>query len=97
LRLVREGFVIDHHCPHRGTQLCVGYVEGDEISCLYHGWKLGGDGLCTVRPGEKGKSGGGVRTGFYPMRQFLGLIYAFWARATRRPDGAQGHRARSRR
>jgi 5,5'-dehydrodivanillate O-demethylase len=72
-----EAFVVDHHCPHRGTQLSVGHVEGDEIRCLYHGWKFRGDGLCTERPGEKGRSGGGIRTGAYPTREFLGLVYAF--------------------
>lgn len=71
-------YLVDHHCPHRGTQLSVGFVEGEEIRCLYHGWKFrGGDGLCTERPGEKGRSGGGIRTGAYPVREFLGLIYAF--------------------
>lgn len=69
--------VVDHHCAHRGTQLSVGFVEGDEIRCLYHGWKFRGDGLCVERPGEKGKSGAGIRVGAYPTQEFLGLIYAF--------------------
>ena len=25
-------------CAHRGTQLHTGWVQGDEIRCIYHGW-----------------------------------------------------------
>src|SRR5450759_5270874 len=24
-------FIVDHHCPHRGAQMSVGWVQGDEI------------------------------------------------------------------
>ena len=30
--------VVDFRCPHRGTQLSAGWVEGDSIRCMYHGW-----------------------------------------------------------
>jgi 5,5'-dehydrodivanillate O-demethylase len=32
--------VVARRCPHRGTQLSVGFVEDDCIRCLYHGWKF---------------------------------------------------------
>ena len=32
--------VFDYRCPHRGAQLHLGWVEGDAIRCLYHGWKF---------------------------------------------------------
>jgi 5,5'-dehydrodivanillate O-demethylase len=73
-----QAFIVDHHCPHRGTQLSVGWVEGDEIRCFYHGWKYAGDGRCTERPGEKGKSGSGIRIGSFPAQEFLGLIYGYF-------------------
>ncbi|MBM4262578.1 MAG: Rieske 2Fe-2S domain-containing protein [Deltaproteobacteria bacterium] len=31
--------VVDFRCAHRGTQLSVGWVEGEDIRCFYHGWK----------------------------------------------------------
>ena len=31
--------VVDFRCPHRGTQLSAGWVEGDSIRCMYHGWR----------------------------------------------------------
>ncbi|WP_157217557.1 Rieske 2Fe-2S domain-containing protein [Flavisphingomonas formosensis] len=71
-------YVVDHHCPHRGTQLSVGWVQGEEIRCLYHGWKFAGDGACVERPGERGKSGAGIRIGAYPTREFFGLIYVYF-------------------
>ena len=71
-------FIVDRHCPHRGTQLSVGWVQADEIRCFYHGWKFSGDGQCTERPGEKGKSGAGIRVGAFPAQEFFGLIYGFF-------------------
>ena len=36
--------LVDFRCAHRGTQLSTGWVEGDCIRCLYHGWKYDGSG-----------------------------------------------------
>jgi 5,5'-dehydrodivanillate O-demethylase len=64
-----------HRCPHRKTQLSVGYVEGDAIRCVYHGWKFGGDGRCVDRPGEG--TTGSIAIEVYPAQEFLGLIYVY--------------------
>jgi vanillate O-demethylase monooxygenase subunit len=37
-------------CGHRGTQLSLGWVEGEEIICPYHGFRYGTDGRCTAIP-----------------------------------------------
>jgi 5,5'-dehydrodivanillate O-demethylase len=66
----------EFNCPHRRTQLSVGYVEGDAIRCLYHGWKFGPDGGCVERPAEPG-SCAHVRIKTYPVEEFLGLIFAY--------------------
>jgi len=29
--------VIAYRCPHRGAQMHLGWVEGDDIRCVYHG------------------------------------------------------------
>ena len=31
--------VVAFRCPHRGTQLSLGWVEGDSLRCRYHGWR----------------------------------------------------------
>lgn len=38
-------------CPHRGADLAIGRVHGEEIACPYHGWRFGAeDGGCTLVP-----------------------------------------------
>lgn len=70
--------VVDFRCPHRGTQLSTGWVEGDAIRCLYHGWKFASDGRC-IEQGNEHKSFAhkiGIRT--YPTRDYLGLIFTYF-------------------
>jgi phenylpropionate dioxygenase-like ring-hydroxylating dioxygenase large terminal subunit len=37
-------------CLHRGAQLSLGWMEGDEIVCAYHGFRYNGAGECTRIP-----------------------------------------------
>jgi vanillate O-demethylase monooxygenase subunit len=37
-------------CVHRGTPLSLGWVEGDLITCAYHGWTYQADGRCVRIP-----------------------------------------------
>jgi len=43
-------------CAHRGTALSLGWVEGDELRCAYHGWTYGPDGVCTRIPARFGSN-----------------------------------------
>ena len=70
--------VVAQRCPHRGTQLSVGFVEGSEIRCLYHGWKFDGDGKCTEQPAESSEFAAKVRIRACPTREHVGLIFAFF-------------------
>ena len=40
--------VFDYRCPHRGALLHLGWVEGDALRCLYHGWKFDCSGQCRA-------------------------------------------------
>lgn len=37
-------------CPHRGMRLSHGFVRGEFLSCIYHGWRYGADGQCRKIP-----------------------------------------------
>jgi nitrite reductase/ring-hydroxylating ferredoxin subunit len=37
-------------CPHRGMKLSFGFVRGDHIACLYHGWQYDTNGRCRYVP-----------------------------------------------
>jgi len=64
-------------CAHRGTQLSTGWVEGDSIRCRYHGWKYDGTGQCVEQPGEEEGSTSKVKIRSYPVKEYLGLIFAY--------------------
>ncbi len=42
--------VWDDRCPHRGMRLSFGFVRGDHIACLYHGWQYDAGGQCRHIP-----------------------------------------------
>jgi 5,5'-dehydrodivanillate O-demethylase len=70
--------VIDHRCPHRGALMHLGWVEGDDIRCVYHGWKFDRFGQCLEQPAEEPGFARKTRTRVYPTREHLGLVYAYF-------------------
>ena len=40
----------NNRCPHRGMRLSHGFVRGDRLACLYHGWQFGTSGRCAHIP-----------------------------------------------
>lgn len=37
-------------CPHRGAHLSAARVQGDCLTCSYHGWQFRPDGRCAIVP-----------------------------------------------
>jgi len=70
-------YVVAFRCAHRGTQLSTGWVEGDAIRCLYHGWKYDRSGQCIEQPGEDESFKTHVKIRSYPTQEYLGLIFAY--------------------
>ena len=42
--------VWEDRCPHRGMRMSFGFVRGDHIACLYHGWQYDTAGQCRHIP-----------------------------------------------
>lgn len=40
----------DNRCPHRGMRLSFGFVRGESLTCIYHGWQYGTEGVCHYIP-----------------------------------------------
>lgn len=88
LRIMSQGFtlyrgesgaavLVDERCPHRGAQLSAGWVEGDALRCFYHGWKFDPNGQCVEQPAEKAGFAAKVAIRSYPVREYLGLVFAY--------------------
>jgi 5,5'-dehydrodivanillate O-demethylase len=69
--------LVDARCPHRGTQLSAGWIEGDALRCFYHGWKFSPEGRCLEQPAEENAFCDKVAIAAYPVREYLGFIFAF--------------------
>jgi 5,5'-dehydrodivanillate O-demethylase len=65
-------------CPHRHVQLSLGWVEGDCIRCVYHGWKYDTTGQCIEQPAEFESFARKVRLLTYPLRELHGLVFAYF-------------------
>ena len=70
--------LVGERCAHRGTQLSVGWIEGDAIRCFYHGWKYDSSGQCVEQPAEPKSFASNMRIPSYPVREYLGLIFAYF-------------------
>lgn len=70
--------VMAQRCPHRGAQMHLGWVEGEELRCVYHGWKFDCTGRCTEQPAEEPGYNEKVRIKTYPTGEHMGLIFAYF-------------------
>lgn len=70
--------VTTFRCAHRGTQLSLGWVEGDTLRCRYHGWRFDASGQCVEQPNEDRPFCNKVRIPVYPTREYAGFIFAYF-------------------
>ncbi|MCL6442230.1 MAG: Rieske 2Fe-2S domain-containing protein [Alicyclobacillus sp.] len=64
-------------CAHRGVPLSLGWVEGDDIVCPYHGFRYGIDGRCTAVPARLKQDGISpkLKIRVFPAVERFGLIW----------------------
>jgi 5,5'-dehydrodivanillate O-demethylase len=70
--------VLEYRCPHRGAQMYHGWVEGDDLRCIYHGWRFAPSGQCVEQPAEGEGFARKVQLKSYPTREWMGLVYAYF-------------------
>jgi phenylpropionate dioxygenase-like ring-hydroxylating dioxygenase large terminal subunit len=63
-------------CLHRGVPLSLGYVEGDEIVCRYHGLRYDREGRCTCIPAHpNGAISPKLRLQMLSVQERYGLVW----------------------
>ena len=70
-------YLVDGHCAHRRTLLHTGWVQGEKLRCIYHGWRFDGGGQCDEAPAEGPETAAKVRIPGYPLEEYCGLIFAY--------------------
>lgn len=74
----RDGIVHvwEDRCPHRGMRLSFGFVRGETLTCLYHGWQYAGSGQCRKIPAhpdlDPPKT---ICAKTFPTRAYRGIVY----------------------
>jgi 5,5'-dehydrodivanillate O-demethylase len=72
-----RAYLVAGRCAHRLTTLHTGWVQGEEIRCIYHGWKYSGAGQCTEAPAEGPTAASRIRIAAYPVHEYCGLVFAY--------------------
>jgi 5,5'-dehydrodivanillate O-demethylase oxygenase subunit len=69
--------LVQDRCPHRGTSLAYGWVEGTSIRCRYHGWKFSCTGQGEHFPAETATYARSICIKAHPVRDYLGVIFGY--------------------
>lgn len=79
--------LVEEFCPHRGASLAYARNEPDGLRCLYHGWKICGDGRVLETPPEPADSNFAekLRHLSYPVREAGGIIWTYMGPAELEP------------
>ena len=71
-------YLVGGLCAHRCTVLHTGWVQDDELRCMYHGWQLRRPRASASRRRRKTRRAiPAVKIAGYPMHEYGGLIFAY--------------------
>lgn len=63
-------------CPHRGMRLSHGFVRGELLSCIYHGWRYDSEGQCRKIPAHPDlEPPAAIRVARFPCAEQDGVIW----------------------
>jgi len=66
---------LEDFCPHRGAPLSLGFLDGNDIVCGYHGLKLDGTGQPVSMPGQNVQNFSCVK--HFPVVEKFGFIWVW--------------------
>ncbi|MBB3459138.1 nitrite reductase/ring-hydroxylating ferredoxin subunit [Rhizobium sp. BK313] len=79
--------VWEDRCPHRGMRMSFGFVRGDHIACLYHGWQYDTAGQCRYIPAHPTlEVPQTIKVPTYSTTEKYGIIWATTASEASLPD-----------
>lgn len=66
----------EDRCPHRGMRMSFGFVRGNHIACLYHGWQYDTAGQCRYIPAHPDlEVPDTIKVAVYPSAEAGGLLW----------------------
>ncbi len=69
---------LEDACPHKGVELHKGEVQGENLTCPYHGWQFDGNGECVHIPYfPKDQKLPCARARSYPVQAKYDIIWVF--------------------
>lgn len=78
--------VWEDRCPHRGMRLSFGFVRGDSLRCIYHGWTYREDGQCSEIPAHPDLTPPKtICAASYPAETRYGIVWTSLERAAPSP------------
>jgi phenylpropionate dioxygenase-like ring-hydroxylating dioxygenase large terminal subunit len=76
---------LTNRCAHRFAPLHLGKLEGDTVSCPYHGLRYDASGKCVFNPNGNQLVPVGARLGTYPLVERYGVLW-IWPGDSSRAD-----------
>lgn len=78
-------------CPHRGMRLSHGFVRGEALSCIYHGWSYSQAGSCVRIPAHPGLTPPEtIRVMTYVVQEANGIIWVAEREPADAPPAIEG-------
>lgn len=69
---------LEDRCPHRQVKLSHGKAMGDNIECIYHGWRFNCGGNCVYVPHlQENQKLPNCHIKTYPVQELYGFIWIF--------------------